>query len=159
APGVFREMRMVERLGALDLGDVVPSAYCDYLRPSRRARNEPEVVAYSAAVGERVAWAAENGRFVLGPGGGCSGVLGGLPGARRGAGGAIGLAYIDAHADFATPEQSRTGSVAGMALGLAVGRGESSLARLGGVMPLVDAGAVALIGRRDHAELAAAGIL
>ena len=152
APGVLREFRVVERLGALDLGDVVPPPYHDYIRTPGRARNEPEVGAYCATLGERIAMATENDRFALVLGGDCSIVLGGLLGVRRTTGGPVGLAYVDAHADFATPEESRTGSVASMCLALAVGRGDTPLARLGGREPLVDAAAVALLGRRDSAE-------
>jgi len=152
APGVLRELGVARRLGAVDLGDVAPPPYRDYLRPPGRARNEPEVAAYCVALGDRVAAAAESGRFALVLGGDCSIVLGSLLGARRTAGGAIGLAYVDAHADFATPRESLTGSVASMCLGLAVGRGDSPLARLGCSGPLVDPGAVVLIGRRDAAE-------
>ena len=122
------------------------------MRPPGRARNEAELVAYCASLGDRVAMAAEHGRFVVLLGGDCSIVLGGLLGARRAAGGNVGLAYVDAHADFATPEESRTGSVASMCLGLAVGRGDTPLARLGGEAPLVDDADVALLGRRDAAE-------
>jgi arginase len=96
--------------------------------------------------------ATESRRFALVLGGDCSVVLGGLLGARRQAGGEIGLAYADAHADFATQEESHTGSAASMALALAVGRGRSPLARLGGAAPLVDCADVALVGRRDIAE-------
>ena len=63
----------------------------------------------------------------------------------------MGLAYVDAHADFATPEESRTDSVASMCLGLAVGRGATPFS-LPGDEPLVSDAAVALIGRRDAAD-------
>jgi hypothetical protein len=33
APGVFRELGLVQRLRASDLGDVIPPAYRDYVRP------------------------------------------------------------------------------------------------------------------------------
>ncbi len=98
-------------------------------------------------------------------GGDCSIVLGGLLGARRASGGPVGLAYVDG-ADFATPDESPTGSVASMCLGLAVGRGDTPLARLAGAEPLVDGRDVALVGRRDaadpwygHAALAASEVL
>ena len=58
-----------------------------------------------------------------------------------------------------------TGSVASMGLALAVGRGDTRLARLAGPVPLVRGGDVALIGRRDqdqsygHEALAVSGIL
>ena len=89
-----------------------------------------------------------------------------MPARCRSAQGQIGLAYVDAHADFATPEESQTGSVASMGLALAVGHGDSPLARLAGPAPLVRPQHVALIGRRDgsepsygHAALSVSGIL
>ena len=166
APGALRELGLVDRLDAVDLGDVVPPGYRDYLRPPGRGRNEPEISAYSTALGERVATTIESAGFALVLGGDCSIVLGSLMGARRAAGGPVGLAYLDAHADFATPQEARTGSVASMSLALAVGRGDTPLARLGGSSPLVEGDAVALLGRRDaaepwygHAELSASPIL
>jgi arginase len=79
-------------------------------------------------------------------------VLGSLLGLHHAGRRRVGLAYLDGHADFATPTESRTGSVASMCLGLAVGRSESPLARLGGEGPLVQADDVALVGRRDERE-------
>jgi arginase len=113
-----------------------------------------------------VAAATSDGRFAVVLGGDCSIVLGCLLGARRSAQGSVGLAYVDAHADFGTPEESHTGSVASMCLALAVGRGETPLARLAGDRPLAHGKHVVLIGRRDaaepwygHAALAASPIL
>ena len=166
APGVLRERGLVKGLGASDLGDVVPLAYRDYVRPPGGVRNETEVTSYCQALSERVAAATSDGRFAVVLGGDCSIVLGCLLGARRSARGSVGLAYLDAHADFGTPEESRTGSAASMCLALAVGRGETPLARLAGDGPLVHAKDVVLIGRRDaaepwygHAALAASPIL
>ena len=165
APGVLRELGLVARIGADDLGDVVPPPYQDFTRPAGRARNELGVVSYSQALADRVAIGVEGERFALVLGGDCSIVLGTLLGAGRRAG-RIGLAYLDAHADFATPEESGTGSVASMCLALAVGHGDSALARLAGPTPLVRAEDVVLIGRRDasepsygHAALRKSGIL
>jgi arginase len=166
APGVLRELGLVQRLGASDLGDVIPPVYRDYVRPVGRARNETEVGAYCRALGERVREAASDVRFAVVLGGDCSIVLGSLLGARKAAQGPVGLVYVDAHADFGTPEESHTGSVASMCLALAVGRGETPLARLTGDAPLVNGKDVVLIGRRDaaepwygHAALAASPIL
>jgi arginase len=166
APAVLRQLEIVERLGAIDLGDVTPPAYRDYARPPGRARNEQEVLAFCMSLGDRIAMAAAQERFVVLLGGDCSIVLGGLLGTKRAVGGPVGLAYVDAHADFATPEESQTGSVASMCLGLAVGRGDTPLARIGGEEPLVLPDHVALLGRRDaaepsygHAALAASPIL
>jgi arginase len=166
APGVFREFGLVQHLRASDLGDVIPPAYRDYVRPSGRARNEAEVAAYCRTLGGRVEEATSDRRFAVVLGGDCSIVLGCLLGARRSAQRPVGLVYVDAHADFATPEESRTGSVASMCLALAVGRGDTPLANLGGDGPLVRSKDVVLIGRRDaaepwygHAALAASSIV
>lgn len=165
APGILRELGLVARLDAADLGDVAPPPYQDFTRPPGRARNEAGLVDYSRSLADRVALGLDTGRFVVVLGGDCSIVLGCLLGASRCAG-QIGLAYLDAHADFATPEESRTGSVASMCLALAVGHGDSPLARLAGPTPVVRAEDVALIGRRDasepgygHAALSVSGIL
>ena len=152
APGVLRELGLVEGLGASDLGDVIPPAYRDYVRPPGGVRNETEVISYCRTLSERVAAATSDGRFAVVLGGDCSIVLGCLLGARQSARGSVGLAYFDAHADFGTPEESRTGSAASMCLALAVGRGETPLSRLAGDEPLVHGKDVVLIGRRDAAE-------
>jgi arginase len=57
-----------------------------------------------------------------------------------------------AHLAPEDPLESRSGSVASMCLGLAVGRGDTPLARLGGDGPLVQPQDVALVGRRDEQE-------
>jgi arginase len=165
APQVLRERGLVARVGADDFGDVMPDAYVDYRRPADRPRNERDVYAYSRRLADAVAAAAGQGRFALVLGGDCSVVLGSVLGAKRAVGGPVGLAYIDAHADFATVDESETGSAASMALALAVGRGDSRLARVGGPSPLVDARHAAIVGRRDgdvsrsHRALALSGVL
>lgn len=96
APDVLRERGLVGRLGAVDFGDVIPDPYADFVRPADRPRNEREVFGYSRRLGDAVASAAAQGRFALVLGGDCSIVLGSVMGARRAAGGPVGLAYIDA---------------------------------------------------------------
>lgn len=166
APQVLRERGLVARLGAADLGDVEPPLYQDFVKPLNRARNEDQVVAYSRSLAHRVSSSIAQGRFALVVGGDCSVVLGCLLGARKKAGDAIGLVYVDAHADFASAEESLTGSASGMALALATGRGGSAWSRLGGALPLVGDRHVALLGSRDdltdrhgHAALAKSSIL
>jgi arginase len=51
APGALREAAVVNRLGAVDLGDVVPPPYRDRDRRPGRVRNEAGVAAYSVALG------------------------------------------------------------------------------------------------------------
>ncbi|HEU6453545.1 MAG TPA: arginase family protein [Gemmatimonadaceae bacterium] len=152
APALFRELELARRLDAADTGDVFPPSYVDFDRPPGRARNEAGVESYSRALAARISAATARGDFVVLVGGECSIVLGALLGARRGSEGYVGLAYVDGHADFATPSESVTGSVASMCLALAVGRGDSPLARLSPDGPLVRGEDVALIGRRDDAD-------
>lgn len=166
APDTLRELGLVDRLGAFDLGNVAPRAYRDFTRPPGGVRNEQAVVDYSRALAARVAAGIADERFLLVIGGDCSIVLGGLLGASQGGARRVGLAYIDAHADFATPQESLTGSAASMCLAMAVGRGDSPLAHLAGTGPLVRAEDTAVIGRRDlgqdrygDAALRASGIL
>jgi arginase len=163
APEALRGLDLVGRLDATDLGDVVPPPYQDFERPPGKARNEAGVATYSRSLADRIAAGLAEDRFLVVIGGDCSVVLGCLLGAGRHVG-RIGLAYVDGHADFASPEESMTGSVASMGLALAVGRGDTLLARLAPTGPLVRGHDVALIGRRDqgqsygHEALAASGI-
>lgn len=165
APATLRETGLVDRLGADDLGDLTPQPYRDFTRPPGAIRNEDAVLDYSRLLADRVAAALGSDSFALVLGGDCSIVLGSLLGARR-AHQRVGLVYVDGHADFGTPEESRTGSAASMCLALAVGRGDSPLARLAGPAPLVRGEDVALVGRRDagqdyygHAALERSGLL
>jgi arginase len=164
APAVLRELGLTERLEATDFGDVMPPAYVDYARPPGGARNEAGVAAYTRSLGGRIVECLEDERFTLVLGGDCSIVLGCLYGAGSRAG-PIGLAYVDAHADFATPRESMTGSVASMGLALAIGHGDTPLASIDGRAGLVNADNVALVGRRDegqpygHDALGTSGVL
>ena len=150
APAALRQQGLAARLGTRDSGDVAPPPYRDFARPPRKPRNEDLVEQYSRDLAQHVA-AADDGTFLLILGGDCSIVLGCLSGVRRKRA-RVGLVYVDAHGDFATPEQSRTGSVASMCLALAVGRGDSVLAHLDGEQPLVRPDDLVVIGRRDDAD-------
>jgi arginase len=167
APATLRQLGLGDALVARDAGDVLPEPYRDFIRPPGGVRNEPEVVRYSTLLAERVAMVLSEGGFPIVIGGDCSNVLGSLLGARRAGKQRVGLVYIDAHADFATPADSATGSAASMDLALATGRGKSPLATLAAERPLVQAADIVLVGRRDdadglsygHAALAASEIL
>ena len=152
APATLRQLGLGAALGARDAGDVLPEPYRDFIRPPGGVRNEPEVVRYWYLLAERVAMVLSEGGFPIVIGGDCSNVLGSLVGARRAGKHRVGLAYIDAHADFATPADSATGSAASMDLALATGRGNSPLATLDAERPLVQAADIVLVGRRDDAD-------
>jgi len=149
APSVLRGRDLVARLGAIDFGDVAPPPYRDYVRPVEGARNEEPVLGYSRALADRIVSATCGDRFAIVIGGDCSILLGCLLGARKRLGAPIGLAYVDAHADFSIAQESLTGSISGMTLALATGRGRSPLVALAGKSPLVNGERVALVGRRS----------
>src|SRR5688500_9682850 len=151
APGVLRR-EGVATIADRDAGDVFPGAYRDFTRPESGVRNTTEVAAYSHELAQRVAAAASDGSFVLLLGGDCSIILGALLGLRQAGHRSPGIAYVDAHTDFNTPEESQTGSAASMCLALAVGRGDSPLAQLGGELPLARASDTVILGRRDQED-------
>ena len=146
APTTLREQGVVERLSARDDGDVLPAPYRDFTRPHGRPRNDEELLDLTRRLSSRVARAVGAGEFPLVLGGDCSVVLGALAGLRRAGISRPGLVYLDAHADFATPEESKSGSVASMCLGLAVGRGQTILSALADTPALVLDRHVALVG-------------
>jgi arginase len=148
-PSVLRGRDLVARLGAIDFGDVAPPPYRDYVRPVEGARNEEPVLGYSRALADRIVSATCGNRFGIVIGGDCSIVLGCLLAARQRLDGPVGLVYVDAHADFSTARESATGSISGMTLALATGRGHSPLVTLAGKSPLVNGKRVALVGRRS----------
>jgi arginase len=152
APDVLRQRGLTRRIEAGDAGDVKPPPYRDFVRPPRGVRNEPELADYSREIAQRIQREAKTGRFLVLLGGDCSILLGALFGFRQLLQAPIGLAYVDGHCDFATPDESLTGSGASMDLAMAIGRGNTPLARLDGDQPLVRATDVVLVGRRDEEE-------
>ena len=111
APVALRDEGIVQRLDARDLGDVVPPPYRDFVRQAGQVRNEDDVAQYSRALAERLGDGVHDDAFALVLGGDCSIILGCLLAARQRRA-RVGLVYADAHADFATPELSRSGSAA-----------------------------------------------
>lgn len=149
APRIYRELGLIERLGARDLGDVAAPPYTDFERPPGGTRNEAAIADYSRDLAERIGAAVREGNFPLVLGGDCSILLGTLLGLRPL--GPCGLAFVDAHCDFATTAISATGGAAGMDLALAVGRG-GILARLAGDSPLLQENDAVVIARKDEAD-------
>lgn len=86
--------------------------------------------------------------FPLVIGGDHSIALGSIAGVVR-ARGPVGVIWIDAHADFNTPESTPSGNIHGMPLAALVGIGEKRLVELGGIGRKVDSTRVVIIGSRD----------
>lgn len=143
-PGRLRDLGIVRRLRARDLGDVAAPGYRDFVRPRGAIRNEDLVLGHVRAIAGALQ-AQEGFSVVLG--GDCSVLLGSLLGLSRGRD--LGLVYLDGHDDFLTDETTVSGGVAGMCLAMATGRGESELARLRGQRALVRDEHVVAVGIRD----------
>ena len=123
-PGRLREQKIVERLGARDLGDVPAAEYRDFVRPPGGIRNEDLIVDHVRRISAAL---TPHDGFTLILGGDCSVLPGSLAGLARGRD--AGLVFFDGHADFNTPEISETGGVAGMDLACVTGRGKPPLAQ------------------------------
>jgi arginase len=88
------------------------------------------------------------------------GTVSGVAGATKDAG-PTGVIWLDAHADFNTPETSPSGNVHGMPLATLTGRGYTDLVSIGG--PAVRGGDVVIVGlrsvdREERELLAEAGV-
>ena len=150
APEVLRAAGLAEAVGASRIIQMDRPSYRFDAEAGTRIRNGHAIRAFSATLGARVASVLQAGAFPVVLGGDCSILLGCLLGAR--AAGKVGLLHVDGHSDFYHPgnydSKLRLGSVAGMDLALATGRGEPLLAEWNG-LPLVEDRFVVQIGERD----------
>jgi arginase len=65
---------------------------------------------------------------------------------------ALGLLWVDAHADMNTPESTASGNVHGMPLAAVLGKGPPELVDIGGFSPKVDSKRCAVVGLRNLDE-------
>jgi arginase len=138
---------LLDRLGIEDVVQLPRPRYDFALDPALRVLNPDGVVRFAHALGGAVAQANRDARLPIVVGGDCSILMGSLLGLRRR--GRFGLAFIDGHRDYQTPDTSATGGLAGMDLAIATGRGPSELTSVAGEGPLVDPCDVVAVGFRD----------
>ena len=100
------------------------------------------------AVAERCA--AGDRPFLLG---GCCTLLAGAVAGARDALGSIGLIYVDGHLDFYDGRTSPTGEAADMPVAVVLGDGPAPWVERVAPVPVVPAGAIAILGYRDPTEL------
>jgi arginase len=123
-------------------------------------KHKTAIVDICAKLSDEVYQALQSGRKPIVLGGDHSIGMGTITGVSRftkDSGEALGLIWIDAHADMNTPDSTHTGNIHGMPLSVLLGRGYPELVGLGGFSPKVRAQNVALIGIRtldsDEKEL------
>lgn len=142
APAALRAAGLVERLRARDAGEAEAR-----IRDTRRDPKTGVVAAAdlrraAAAISSRVGEAVEAGERPLVLGGDCALLLGVFQALPCGSG----LWFVDGHADFFDGESSPTGEAADMDLAILTGHGPPGL--LGRDEPLLEPGAVVLLGHR-----------
>ena len=147
-PSALRYARLLEQLEDLgytveDLGDVPVSLARASRRRGRGLAYLAEIRAAALVLKERLA-ALPEGVFPIVLGGDHSLSMGSVAGAARGR--RVGVVWVDAHADFNTPETSPSGNVHGMPLAVLSGLGHP---RLTEVFRAVDPKDVVLVGVRS----------
>ncbi|MFI7413866.1 arginase family protein [Streptomyces sp. NPDC049627] len=141
---------------AVRAGRVDPPAYDPTRDVGTGVLNPHAIVRYSTRLADAVGGALDAGRFPVVLGGDCSILLGNLLALRRR--GRHGLLFLDGHTDFYQPSAEPNGEAASMELALATGRGPRPLTDLEGRGPLVRDEDVVVLGFRDAAESALAGM-
>lgn len=147
-PSALRYARLLEQLEDLgytveDLGDVPVSLARASEAKGRGLAYLEEIRAAALVLKERLA-ALPEGVFPIVLGGDHSLSMGSVAGAARGR--RVGVVWVDAHADFNTPETSPSGNVHGMPLAVLSGLGHP---RLTEVFRAVDPKDVVLVGVRS----------
>lgn len=121
------------------------------------------IIPVSRRISGAVSTSLQAGAFPLVLGGDHSLALGSVRGAARGR--KLGLLWVDAHADFNTPQTTPSGNIHGMPLAALCGLGEPGLVQLWEEpCPVIDPRRVAVIGARDldpgeKANLQEAGVM
>ncbi len=152
-PSAIRYARLEDAISELghpvtDLGNAgVP---IPELVPSEgNVRHLEAVRRVCAEVAERADALVSEGLFPIFLGGDHSISIGTVAGVARPSGGRTGVIWLDAHADFNTPESSPSGNVHGMPLATLTGLGPRSLVDIGGPGASVRPEDVVLIGLRS----------
>jgi len=144
----LRGQGIVERLGALDAGRLIPPPYSGEW-DGKTVRNASAIARFSRDLAAKVDELLEKGRFPLVLGGDCSILLGNMLALRKR--GRFGLAFLDGHLDFRHPGNSQAvGAAAGEDLALVTGRGGEDLANPDGLKPLVREEDIVALGEREH---------
>lgn len=144
-----RLQRSLEELGLLvsDLGNV-ESPIPETVPRDEGARHLPEIRDVCEEVAGRAAEMVAQGFFPIFLGGDHSIAIGTVSGVAA-ATGRTGLIWLDAHADFNTPESSPSGNIHGMPLATLTGRGNPDLVGIGGEGGSVLTEDVVIVGLRS----------
>ena len=158
-PSAVRVAGVISRLNSLgfeviDHGNIDCAEMATASPGADSARFLDAIVADSAQLAETVETAVRAGRFPLVIGGDHSiavGTMGGVAAVEP----RQGLLWVDAHADFNTPETSPSGNIHGMPVAAILGEGPDSLVNVAGVNPKALEENTVIIGLRSVDRLEA----
>ena len=108
-----------------------------------------KVGVHGAHLAEEVTAMQQRGAFPLALLGDCNGSLGMIAGLQHAGARRLGMVWFDAHADFNTPETTRSGMLGGMPVAVAAGLCLQRLRQGAGVEPPLAMGQIVLAGVRD----------
>lgn len=156
-PSAMRVANLNARLTSLgyhveDLGNVDVKQPESLPAGPERSRYLPQITQTCVRLARLAERAAGQGKAPLVLGGDHSvaiGTISGMSRHLRKRKKALGLIWVDAHADMNTPETSPSGNVHGMPLACCIGMGPRELTHIHGYAPKVDPRNVALIGVRE----------
>lgn len=124
--------------------------YSEYRDTVTHCLNPTLIKEFSLTLGKEVTHTIDQHHFALVLGGDCSIMVGIMPALKKR--GNYGLVFLDAHADFYSPDKSITGEVADMDLAIVTGRGPCQLTNIDHQRPYVRDEHVVHIGQRDWEE-------
>jgi arginase len=157
---VLRDAGLADRLaargGVRDAGDLEPIAD-EPVRGASGLLKEGALARLVEATREAVGRTLDQGRRPLLVGGDCPVLLGALA-AGRDQQGEAGLVLVDGHEDAWPPRRSATGEASDSEVAIALGMVDGLPEPIGQLTPLLDRHALAMLGPRDHEELAEANV-
>jgi len=124
--------------------------YSSHRDPITRCLNPVAIRDFSLNLMKEIESQIHKSTFPLVLGGDCIILIGIMAGLKTK--GSYGLIFLDGHADFYLPKESRTGEVADMDLAIVTGRGPDILTDIGNLKPYVEDKNVLHIGQRDAEE-------
>jgi arginase len=136
----------------VDEGDISIKTQEEQRVKDSRAKYLPEITRAVTALAHKVEKVAAKNGFPLVLGGDHSiaiGTVAGIAAHARKKKKKVGIIWVDAHADFNTPESSPSGNIHGMPLAVCAGLGPRQLRNVGGSFRKVDPSNVIIIGLRN----------
>jgi len=153
APAALRTHRLVERLGAVDRGDLDVRVVGPDRDPGSGIVGWPSLAGVTRTLRSAVRQLCADGGRPLLLGGCCALLPGALAGARD-ALGPVGLAYADGHVDVYDHRTSPTGEAADMPVAALLGVGWPGWLETIEPLPVLDGRHVVVLGARDQQEAA-----